>query len=112
MDTTEFAARFWQLSIWSIEFLVALPPFLILVSAAIVSLVLASAKQRPLQNPLWRSSHWFVLTQLLFFPSVIVLGVLYPAHGPSAFHGESTASRVHELLGFLSLLLGHSGCIG
>ena len=106
MSITEFAARFWTLSGWSIKSLIALPLLLILLFVACLSLALAFAKQRPFQNSLWRSSHWLVLTQLLFFPAVISLGVLCPASGPSAFHGESTASRAYELMGLLSILLG------
>ena len=106
MDTTEFAARFWRLSAWSIDALVGMPPLLLLLLAACLSLALSFAIQRPFQNPLWRRSNWLVLTQLLFFPGVIFLGVLYHAPEPSAFHGESTASRVYELMEVLSILLG------
>jgi hypothetical protein len=106
MSITEFAARFWKLSGWSMESLMGLPPLLALLFAACLSPALAFARQRPFQNPLWRGSHWLVLTQLLFFPGVISLGVLYPASGASFFHGESTASRAYELMGLLSILLG------
>ena len=87
------------------EALVGLPPFLILLFVACLSLALAFAKQRPFQHSLWRSSHWLVLTQLLFFPAVLSVGVIYPASGPSAFHGQSIASRACDLMGLLSIIL-------
>ena len=105
MSITEFAARFWKLSVWSMEGLVGLPPLLILLLVACLSLALAFAKQRPFQHALWRGSNWLVLTQLLFFPVVLSLGVLYPASGASAFHGQSIASRACDLMGLLSIIL-------
>ena len=105
MTLTHFVSQFWTLSVWSLQFLLYTPQLLILLVAACLSLALALWKQRPFQNPLWKSSHWFVLTQLLFFPVVISLGVLYPASSPSFYHASSTAARASELLGWLSLAL-------
>ena len=47
-----------------------------------ISLTLSYLKQRPLQNPSWTKSAWLVLTQLLFFPLAVLVGVLY--------HGDAT----------------------
>jgi len=54
---------------------------------------------------LWRRSYWFVFTQLLFFPVVISLGVLYPASGPSFYTKVSTATRVTDVLSWMSVAL-------
>jgi len=56
-----------------------------------------------MQNPLWKRSHWLVSTQLLFFPIVISIGVLYPADGPSYLRStpNSTANHVCDFLGWL-----------
>jgi len=51
--------------------------FLAIFILALLSFILAYWKQRPFQDGLWKRSHWFVLTQLLYFPVVISLGVLY-----------------------------------
>ena len=105
MGVTQFASQFWRLSVWSLESLLYLPPLLVLVSLSSVSTALAFRRQRPFQSPLWKKSHWFVLTQLLFFPVLISIGVLFPGSGPSFYHAVSTATRVHGLLGWLSLAL-------
>jgi hypothetical protein len=103
MNFAQFAGRFWTFSVWSFGALLHIPAFLAILIIACVSLVLACRKQRPFQSGLWKRSHWFVLTQLVYFPIVISLGVLYPASGPSFYHTESTASRACGLLGWLSL---------
>jgi hypothetical protein len=105
MSLTQFAGRFWTLSLWSFEATLHIPQFLAVLFFACVSLALAFWKQRPFQSPLWKPTHWFVLTQLLFFPIVISLGALYPASSPSRYHAESTASRACGLLAYLSLVL-------
>src|SRR5229473_2009808 len=105
MSLTQFVGQFRTLSAWSFESLVHIPPFLAILISACLSLALSFWKQRPFQNPLWRRSHWFVLIQLLFFPVVISIGVLYPAFSPSFYHAESTASRACGLLGWLSVAL-------
>ena|ERR1700722_8962830 len=107
MSLHEFAVRFGTYSIWSLEFLF-LPQLLFAFLIATASLVTAFFRQRPLQSPQWRPSHWLVLTQLLFFPVVISLGVLYPAQGPSSVQAiaHPTANQACDFLGWLSLALG------
>jgi hypothetical protein len=105
MPPTHFVSQFWTLSVWSLQSLLYIPQLLILLVAAWLGVVLAFWKQRPFQNPLWKSSHWLVLTQLLFFLTVISIGVLYPASSPSFYHMSSTAVRATGLLGWLSLAL-------
>src|SRR5882762_3681163 len=104
MSVAQFADRFWTFSVWSLGFLLHIPTFLAIFILALLSFILAYWKQRPFQNALWKRSHWFVLTQLLYFPVVISLGVLYPASSPSFYHAGSTASRVCGLLSWLSLV--------
>jgi hypothetical protein len=105
---SHFAKHFWTYSVWSLEFLVVIPSILIIVLLATVSLAIAYWKQRPFQNPLWKNSYWFVLTQLLFFPVVISIGVLYPADGPSYLRStahHSLANNACDFLSWLSLAL-------
>ncbi|MGA2812411.1 MAG: hypothetical protein ABSG16_13495 [Candidatus Acidiferrum sp.] len=105
MSLSEFADRFWTLSVWSFQSLLHIPLYLAILIFACLTIGLAFWKQHPFQNPLWKRSHWFVLTQLLFFPVVISLGVLYPASGPSFYHAQSVASRACGLLSWLSVAL-------
>jgi hypothetical protein len=105
MGPLQFARQFWIYSLWSLEALVFMPPLTILFFGSLIGLAAAFVKQRPFQHPLWKRSHWLVLTQLLFFPAVISIGILYPASGPSFQHPNSTASHVCDALGMLSLAL-------
>jgi hypothetical protein len=108
MTLSHFAEHFWTYSIWSLKFLVVIPRILIIVLLATASLAIAYWKQRPFQNPLWKNSHWFVLTQLLFFPITISMGVLYPADGPSFLRStppHPLANNACAFLGWLSLAL-------
>jgi len=104
MSVAQFAERFWTFSVWSFGFLLHIPTFLAIFVLACLSLVLACWKQRPFRSALWKRSDWLVLMQLLYFPVVISLGVLYPASGPSFYHPESTASRVCGVLSGVSLV--------
>jgi hypothetical protein len=103
---SHFAASFWKYSVWSLEFLFVSPVLVIFLAAA-VSLSLAFWKQRPFQSNSWKRSHWLVFTQLLFFPIVIAIGVLYPADGPSYLRSapNSIANRACDFLGWFSLTL-------
>ena len=107
MSLGDFAKYFWTYSVWSVEFLFLFPQILLIFLAATASLSISFWRQRPFQHPLWKRSHWLVLTQLLFFPIVICLGILYPANGPSSLRAapNSTASVACECLGWLSLAL-------
>ena len=105
MSLSHFGAQFWRLFVWSLQALVYLPPLLVVLIGACLSLATACWKQRPFRSPMWRNSHWLVLTQLLFFPTAISIGVLYPASTPSYLHANSRASIAFDLLGWLSLAL-------
>ena len=107
MTLSHFAERFWTYSVWSLETLFFMPPVFLIFLSATVSLYLAFRKQRPFQGPMWKRSHWLVLTQLLFFPIVICIGVLYPADSPSFLRStpRSIANDVCDFLSWLSLAL-------
>lgn len=107
MSLSHFAELFWTYSVWSVEFLFRIPQILVIFVAASASLAVAFWRQRPFQNPLWKRSHWLVFTQLMFFPIVISLGVLYPADGPSSLRiiSNSRAGYVCDGLGWISLAL-------
>jgi hypothetical protein len=104
MGIIRFILQFFTYAFLSLEFLL-IPPLLVILGAACVSLALANQKQRPLQSPHWKRSHWLVLTQLLFFPIVISIGVLSAATGPSLYHVASRANTALNVLVWFSLLL-------
>jgi hypothetical protein len=70
--------QFAVYSTWSIEALI-IPPVLILLIPLSVSIGLASFRQKPWRSDTWHWSYWFALSQLLFFPMTIAVGVLFPA---------------------------------
>ena len=78
MYTAHFSQDFWRLFFWSLECF-ALPPVLLMIGVCSVSLVLAFVRQKPFRAGLWRTSHWLILTQLLFYPAIVAIGVLFPA---------------------------------
>jgi hypothetical protein len=78
MNTPHFSQDFQRLFLWSLEFL-ALPPVLLMSGVCIVSVVWAFVRQQPFRTRLWRTSHWLIFTQLLFFPAMVAVGVLFPA---------------------------------
>jgi hypothetical protein len=78
MNAAHFAQDFQRLLLWSLEAL-ALPPVLLMSAVCIASVVWAFVRQQPFRMGLWRSSYWLVFTQLLFFPAIVAVGVLFPA---------------------------------
>ena len=99
MRLFEFAGNFLALSIFSFQLLMIMPPMNLIFVGASICLASASCK-RPFQNPHWKASHWFVLTQLLFFPAAITVGVLYPNRG-----FNSTANGSLNILALTSHVL-------
>ena len=104
------SAYFWQdfhrLLLWSLECFTLLPVLLMSV-ACVLSVVFAFIRQQPFRSGLWRSSHWLVFTQLLFFPALITVGVLFPAvnswHNPKE---NAMGRRLLDGLLYLSLATG------
>ena len=77
---SHFWETFQRFSIWSLEFL-TLPPVTIVAIACWTSLVSACVWQRPLSKGKWHPSYWLILTQLLYFPVTVTIGVWFPASG-------------------------------
>ena len=76
MSGRTFWQQFGVFSKWGVQAL-ALPPLLAILIVCCVILVIEWVRQKPLQNQLWHQHYWLVLTQLLFFPAIIAVGVLY-----------------------------------
>jgi hypothetical protein len=70
--------QFVVYSTWSIEALI-IPPVLILLIPLIVSTGLAILRERPWRTDAWHWSYWLALTQVIFFPLIVAVGVLFPA---------------------------------
>jgi hypothetical protein len=82
MNTAHFSQNFHRLFLWSLEFL-GVPPVLLIAGISIVSVVVAFMRQQTIRTRLWRTWHWLIFTQLLFFPAMVAIGVLFPApYGP------------------------------
>jgi hypothetical protein len=45
----------------------------------IVGVVVAVVRQQLFRTHLWRPWYWLIFTQLLFFPAMVAVGVLFPA---------------------------------
>lgn len=73
MERIETALEFAR---WAIEFM-SVRPFSIAFLLAILSLFFAALKERPFHRGRWMPHHWLSLSQLLFFPAMITVGVLY-----------------------------------
>src|SRR5436309_2253208 len=103
MNAAHFSQDFQRLSLWSLQFF-ALPPALLVTVACIVSVVLAFVRQQPFRSGLWRSSYWLIFTQLLFFPAIVTVGVLFPAvSGPPHAKENLMGERLLDGLFYLSL---------
>jgi hypothetical protein len=104
------ARPFWQqfgvYSEWSLEAL-ALPHLLALSIFCVLILVIECVRQKPLSNKQWHAYYWLVLTQLLFFPAIVAVGVLFPAAGtgPNS-QANATGNVLLDVLLYGSLLTG------
>lgn len=78
MNTSNFSENFHELFVWSVQFL-GVPPVLIMAIISFVGVVVAFVRQQPFEKQLWRSCYWLIFTQLLFFPALVAVGVLFPA---------------------------------
>jgi hypothetical protein len=78
MNTAHFSENFQRLFLWSVQFL-GVPPVLLMTAVCIVVVAVAFVRQQPFKRQLWRTWHWLIFTQLLFFPAVVAVGVLFPA---------------------------------
>jgi len=78
MNTAQFSENFHRWFIWSVQFL-GVPPILLMAAVCLVGVAVAFVRQQPFKRQLWRTSHWLIFTQLLFFPAMVAVGVLFPA---------------------------------
>lgn len=87
-------STFLRLSEWAFE-AVLIPRVLTVCILATVSLILAAMRQKPFEKQLWKPYHWLVLTHFLFFPAVIVTGVIWanPITNPAVPHRAIEAGR-------------------
>jgi hypothetical protein len=103
MNTNHFSQDFRRLFLWSIEFL-GVPPALLITSICVVGVVVAFVRQQPIRTGLWRTWHWLIFTQLLFFPAMVAIGVLFPApNGPPHSQGNTIGEWSLDGLFYLSL---------
>jgi hypothetical protein len=89
MSAINTAVRFSE---WAFEF-VLVSPLCIIFAIAVVSLVGATGKQRPIKMGLWKRYHWLALTQLLFFPFAIGIGVSCAKPTADYFNAARHADR-------------------
>jgi hypothetical protein len=78
MNPAHFSEGFQALFHTSLRVL-TIPPVMLLEAICVVSVVSAFVRQQPFRSGKWRSSYWLIFTQLLFFPAIVAVGVLFPA---------------------------------
>lgn len=78
MHTDHFSENFHRLFLWSVQFL-GVPSVLLLASLCFAAVIVAFVWQQPFQRQLWQTSYWLIFTQMLFFPAMVAVGVLFPA---------------------------------
>ena len=107
------AAHFWQYFQWLFVQglgIVALPKFGVAAVLLAAGLVAALVVQNPFGKGRWKSSYWFVLTQCLFYPAVIAVGVIFAAGPRRPFDPlpkvPPVADMAMDTLTVLSLALG------
>jgi hypothetical protein len=101
--------NFWQqlavYSQWSFQ-AVTIPTILAMFTVAAVSLALASVRQRPFRREVWHWSYSFVLTQLLFFPAIVAVGVLLPSTSGPSPQVNSVGEHWLDIMSYASLATG------
>jgi|SRR5579859_4793379 len=91
------AQTFWfnllLFSMGSLQILM-FPPVLAVLILLVAGLVFSFIRQEPLSSEAWHWSYWLVLTQLLFYPAIVAVGVLFPASTwPNPPHENVTGGR-------------------
>lgn len=59
--------------------IVVIPPFGVAAVLLIVGMVASFFAQNPAKSGRWKLHYWLILSQLLFYPAVIAIGVIYAA---------------------------------
>jgi hypothetical protein len=101
MSDPEFWSRFQLYFLWGLEAWM-LPPLLIIGLASLTSLVLSLRSHEVRKR--WRTSYWFVLTQLVFFPLAIAVGASFPASSTSPLEPRRPNLLGEHILDALTLL--------
>jgi hypothetical protein len=79
-------------------------PVMLLEAICVVSVVSAFVRQQPFHSGKWRSSYWLIFTQLLFFPAIVAVGVLFPGVSGWPYPKENPmGKRLLDALFYLSL---------
>jgi hypothetical protein len=81
ITATEFWATFGRFTLWTMEVLGNRRILAILLICG-ASLALAFARRWPFKPREWRPYYWLAFTQVLFFPAMILVAVLFPAASP------------------------------
>jgi hypothetical protein len=77
---------------------------MLLEAICVVSVVSAFVRQQPFHSGKWRSSYWLIFTQLLFFPAIVAVGVLFPGVSGWPYPKENPmGKRLLDALFYLSL---------
>lgn len=98
----------WRYFVWlceqAAEFIV-FPPFLI--CSAVLGIIIAGlcVGLRPIKAGLWKRWHWFVFTQLLFYPAVLAVAALGANAMPRIHEPNKLASVCADILSWASLAL-------
>lgn len=104
MGHTQFFQDFLHLFFWNLA-LLGLKPFSLLVLLGAASAIVASVVQKPFSGGGWRRSDWLILTQLLFAPALLIVGVLYSASENSGLPQQnSMGQQLLSSLFYLSIV--------
>ena len=98
-----FSTAVW-LSGQALEF-AFFPPLLLAFAFAAINFLWAALKQRPFHNHLWKPYHWLALTQALFFPAAISVGVIWANPADPFLHHSTVpfAKRCLDVVDYASL---------
>lgn len=107
MHTTHFWGYFFWLLKMSGE-IVWLPIIGLPILLTALGFVVVAAWKRPVGSASWKKSYWLVLTQFLFIPAVVAVGVLYGWDNDPIprLKVDQIGNWTNDTLFFLSLALG------
>jgi hypothetical protein len=95
VTTNEFLQSF-QWLFWEGLGIVQIPQFSFLAGLLSLATIVAFAQQKPYAAGRWKPHYWFALMQLLFYPAVISVGVLFAAGAESPIAPLPKANPVAE----------------
>jgi hypothetical protein len=71
----DFWFNFGRLSKWSFEFL-WVEGFIYVTILLLINILLAVVIKKPFESGKWRTLYWGILLQFLFYPAIVIVGVL------------------------------------